>query len=452
MMARTSARIVVALALAGLLGQPTGALGFGGGGGGALGNVVYTYANHPINPNLTRGDMNLTIQSPYPNPLRVATGAPNVPAYQNTTSTYTPQQGDNCSSHYSAGITLAAADPMGNRLATWQTAQDYIRTAAPWMTLSPAAVKDAPAWDGGFLVLTGQSTQPPGTQQLYYLEQNLGQSGQLIQYTLTASFQPKSPSDPTLTCMVTKYSEQQTSGPWCRSTNTSAGCSFPIPAATVSPDPPCAGPACVPAVQNVINPSILTTLAHQVWSNGGAVVQGQGGPALSMEAVQIPATFTLTGLGQPDVYASMQVAVPNAGTNVGVVSYQVHISYTGSEWWLDDHSSPAEHPQQHPPELICSSATTCGPYLFTTIGHYGIRAISHFAVEYRFIYTSSYPDVVQQSPDWPGYTAFPGTDANFDLCASYSDPAPAPAGGACGPGERLIVGQFEAVVVNPGPH
>lgn len=435
---RLGVRFGVALALAGLLGQPVGALGApGNGGGGSGGDVNVTFSTDPVAPGLQHSTLTMDARTPYPNPSK-PTAAPG--DKWSPDNSYKPAPGGTCSTSYSAGISLAP-ESNGVRVATWTTAGTYLvdnfGTYDPaklkpangkYMLVSTAAKYDLPSWDGqGVAISTGFGL--PGIPDLAFAVSNAGQVGQVVTYALKGTFQPDSLG--VLVCVIDNVAEAKSTGKWCGRTQMlwNNGCSLPPVSFVASPQPPCST-NCVMSPQAAgIDLGSILQKAKDTWTNGGTVVAS---PRANMELVQLPATFTVTGgpVDTPTQYLELQATVGGPVT-IGVVTYQVRLSYAKSDFYLDNLEPP------YGTEQICSGVTVCSTTKLK-IGRFALRVVDNFSIDIRSGYYRDYPNPGVVTP----WTSF---GSGFQLCAGLATQGLP----SCGPGVNpVIFGQVEAIPVS----
>lgn len=443
---RTPARLVVALALAGLLGQSVGAL---------ADNYVppppptdppaVKYSSDAVPPGGEKTTLGAssswTTRTGYSTPGRVA-------GPSNTYVSYPPPPiGKDCWTTYKAGVNLDAVAGSSRR-ATWVTpavkfgAFHADQSAPSFYPLdSTLTTNDVSPLDTSVVNLNNNTTTlPSGFAYLGDAIQNAPQHGMILTYVLRGKI---ADANGTHVCDVTSVVEQghTPSQSWCTAGEAFNGlnnhCSVPSVQFVPPASPLCAPPAtCIPAVDSFISLSELMATARSIYTDGGTVVAS---PRADRELVQLPATFTLTG-GPVDTPAQyMQIEVPiTRGTSVGVASYQIRILYAGSDWHFDDHSTIGPYPAEHRTDMSFNCGH--GPQCLTTqtwIGHWQVRVVNTFNVEFRSIYYWTYPGVPMQT-DW---APFPGAAPSFQLCTKgATDPPP-----TCGPGIKTIFGQLESI-------
>lgn len=446
MTART-VRLGVALALAGLLGQPVGALAFPPPPPTAPAVVKYSSGALPAGGQKTAlgVDGTWTTRTGYSTPGRVAGPAGGFVQYP------APPIGQDCGTTLKSGVNLdVVAGP--SRRATWVTPAVKFgvfhadQPAPSFYPLDPnLTTNDVSPLDTSVVNLNNNTTVLPGFSDLGDAIQNAPQAGTIITYVLRGKI---ADAAGTHVCQVTSVVElgHTPSQAWCTASEAFNGlnnhCSVPSVTLVAPTSPLCAPPRdCIPAVNSEISLDYLSNQARSIFTDGGTITAS---PIPGMELVQLPATFTLTGgpVDRPAQYMQIEVPIPNGGTSVGVVSYQIRISYKDTTWSFDDHSSIGPYPAEHPTDQ--SFSTFGSPAIVTNqlwIGHWMVRAVDNFAVEFRSVYYYNYP----APPVETTWAPFPGGVSTFQLCAQpATEPPP-----HCGPGTKAIWGQIEAIPVNP---
>ena len=450
---RTVPALGLAMAL-GALSPSTTVLALGNGGGGASSpppDVQAQYHYQVINPNTEGVDVTLRTYTPYARiDRRVGTqqGAPP------PTRTGRAQPGQDCSFNWKTQIEVSEAkgDPvLGYRDAKWQSPKQAFTLFDPakldlstWYFVDPNAQfgrahgQIDPRIQENHLVINPDGSKdgtPSGSESAVWMAKALGAHTLWVSYRLAAKVAITADGFSTV-CVINSYDwlTTETYNPTmdhgCPLSLGQFPCTTPLIDALNPPAGECQANCAQPVDQVITRDRADQALAHVI-HDGGAITTN--GPNPQRLLVNTPLTLGLTGgpASQKDVYVS--VTIPVGNTFVVPVTYQLRLSYVGTDWNLHDDDTGTDR-------VLCLDVIQCQVSL-DTASHYHLSAVDHFAVSYRWMYYTDYQGGQFQYKDW---APFPGMTTR-ELCAQPATQPPP----SCGPGLALTVLQQEAIPVAP---